>query len=104
MHWPIQLAKTNSSRTASQVTQSDNSKAIGTCFHALLAGLRPASLILARRIAVPLLLLTAGMVVVQPSAGQSGIWTPTGSLITGRAGHKATLLPDGKVLIEGGVS
>jgi hypothetical protein len=54
------------------------------------------------KIAVPLLLLTAGLVLVQPSAGQSGTWTPTGDLITGRWGHTATLLPDGMVLVAGG--
>ena len=48
--------------------------------HSLAVGLRPAFSILARRIALPLLLLTAGMVVVQPCAGQSGTWTETGSL------------------------
>ena len=52
--------------------------------HALIAGLRPASLILARRIAFPLLLLGAGLVLIQPCAGQSGTWTPTGSLGTAR--------------------
>ena len=57
----IQLTKTTSSRRASQVTRPNDNKAIGTCFPALLAGLRPASLILARRIAFPLLLLGAGL-------------------------------------------
>jgi WD40 repeat protein len=32
----------------------------------------------------------------------SGIWTPTGSLITARRHHIAALLPNGKVLIAGG--
>jgi hypothetical protein len=33
----------------------------------------------------------------------SGIWSFTGSLNTARGQHKATLLPDGKVLVAGGV-
>jgi N-acetylneuraminic acid mutarotase len=32
----------------------------------------------------------------------AGTWSPTGSLLTVRAGHTATLLPNGKVLVIGG--
>ena len=35
-------------------------------------------------------------------AGSSGTWTATGSLNTDRAGHSATLLPNGQVLVAGG--
>src|SRR6476469_1660058 len=54
MHRPIQLTKTTSTRKTSLGTWRNDSKAIGLFFSALLAGLRPASLILAWRIAVAL--------------------------------------------------
>jgi hypothetical protein len=102
MHRPIQLTKTTSFRGTSQVTRPDDNKAIETRFLELIAGLFPVVSILMRRIAFPLLLLGAGLVLVQPCAGQSGTWSDTGSLATARDGHTATLLPNGKVLVAGG--
>ena len=72
--------------------------------HSLIAGLRPASSILARWIAFPLLFLGAGLTLVQPCAGAPFQFEPTGSLHTARYGHTATLLPNGKVLVAGGGS
>src|SRR5438552_16501938 len=80
MYDSIQLSKTASSRTTSQVTWPNDNKAVGNCVCALIAGLRPAGLILARRIAFPLLFLGAALVLIQPCAGQSGTWTATRSL------------------------
>jgi len=98
----FQLSKTASSHTTSQVTWPNDNKAVGNCFHALIAGLRPASLLLARRIAFPLVLLGAGLALIQPCAGQSGTWTATGSLAhAGFIIQTATLLPNGKVLVAG---
>ena len=65
MYDSIQPTNTTSSVRTSQVTWPNDNRAVGNCLHALLAGFRPASLILARRIAFPLVLLGAGLVLVQ---------------------------------------
>ena len=69
------LTQTSSSRRTSQVTRREK-------LHSLIAVLRPAISIPARRIAFPLLLLTAGLAIAQPCAGQGGTWTTTGSMST----------------------
>ena len=70
--------------------------------YSFIADLEPVYSIIARRIAVPLLLLTAVLLLVQPCAGQSGTWMTTGSLADPRSNHTATLLPNGQVLVAGG--
>jgi hypothetical protein len=96
MHRPIQLTKTTSSRKTSQITRQKKR-------HSLSAVFRAAASIFARRTAFPLLLLSAGLVLIHPCAGQSGTWSATGSLVTARSTHTATLLPNGKVLVAAGL-
>ena len=93
MHDSIQLTNTTSSVRTSPVAWPNDNQGVGNCLHALLTGFRPASLILARRIAFPLLLLGAGLVLVQPCAGQSGTWSATGSLTTGFSNTAPTPTP-----------
>ena len=72
--------------------------------HPLAAGLLSATSILALRVAFPLLFLGVGLVLVQPCAGgTAGVFETTGSLATARERYTATLLPNGMVLVAGGL-
>src|SRR5438046_1553506 len=59
--------------------------------------------VVTRLLAFSLVFISAGLVVIQPCAGQDGTWITTGSLLIARRDHTATLLPNGKVLVAGGV-
>ena len=53
--------------------------------------------------AFPLVFLGAWLILLQPCAGAPFGFEQTGSLITARSQHTATLLPNGKVLVAGGL-
>ena len=69
----------------------------------LIAGLQPALSIVRQRIASPLAYLAAGLLLAQPSLAAPFTFEQTGTLIEGRSLHTATLLPNGKVLVTGGL-
>ena len=71
--------------------------------HFFAAGRFSATSILARRVTIPLISLSAGMMLVQPCPSAADVFTNTGSLNTGRYQHTATLLQNGLVLVAGGL-
>jgi hypothetical protein len=48
------------------------------------------------------LLAGTGLSLLPPCLAQSGSWTPTGDMVEARHWHAATLLHNGRVLVEGG--
>jgi hypothetical protein len=59
---------------------------------------------LSRIVPVAVLALAAGLAAPPALAAASGTWAATGSMTTARFDDASTLLPDGQVLVAGGVS
>src|SRR6476469_2963688 len=72
--------------------------------HCLIAWLRPAFSNMMNRIAIPSLVAAAALALVQPCAGLSLEFVETVSLAIAHTAHTATLLPNGQVLLAGGIN
>src|SRR5262245_58707785 len=71
--------------------------------YSFISGLRPGYSTIAQWLAFPLLYLSSGLLLTQPCLAAPFTFEHTGPLIDGRALHTATLLPNGKVLVTGGL-
>lgn len=72
-------------------------------FQCLIAARRPASSNMASRIAISALVIGAALALVQPCAGLSFKFQATGSLAVTHSQHTAALLPNGRMLVAGGI-
>jgi WD40 repeat protein len=64
----------------------------------------PSLSLISRFVSFAALAVSAGLLLAQPCASASGTFVNTGSLAVGHDSHTATLLPNGKVLVAGGVN